>query len=184
MSVQTRVTAAEFDKFLALHASTDRHFELIRGEIVEKMPTQTHAHVAAMLTGFLFVYLRANPIGYVLVEARYRLTADDENDLIPDLSYVPKTRGALVSRGPALYMPDLAIEIQSDGQSTRFMPDKALLYLEHGTQAVWNLYPGRGLAEVLTPTDRQLLTLDDLLLDERLLPGFAVRVGDVLAASS
>lgn len=179
MTARAKLSTAQYDAFLALPESANRRFELIRGEIIEKMPSQLHAYIIQMLSGFLFVFLRQNPLGYALIEARYRLPGEAENDLIPDLSFVVKSRGPLVRSGPAPYMPDLVVEAQSDGQSERFMLDKALLYLANGTQIVWVIYPARQIVEVLTLTDRQLLMLDDTLMGGTLLPGFTVRVRDL-----
>lgn len=179
MSARIKLTAAQYDAFLTQPENANRRFELIQGEIVEKMPTQLHAYIIQMLSGFLFVFLRQHPLGYALIEARYRIPDDSENDLIPDLSFVTRGRGPLVQSGPALYLPDLAIEAQSEGQSDRFMLDKALLYLAHGTQMVWVIYSTRNIIEVLTPNERHLLTINDTLTGFDVLPGFSVPVREI-----
>lgn len=157
----------------------DKRLELINGEIVEKMPTQLHAFIVHMLSGFLFVFLQNNPIGYALVEARYSLPDDDENDRIPDLSFISKEKGSLIETGPAPYMPDLAIEVQSPGQSDRLMTDKATYYLAHGSRMVWLVYPDKRLLEVLTLDDRQLLAENDTVEGGDVLPGFSLPVKDI-----
>lgn len=75
-------------------------------------------------------------------------------------------------------MPDLAIEIQSPGQSDKLMSDKADYYLANGTRMVWIIYKKR-IVEVRTQDDRQLLNEDDILDGGDLLPGFSVAVKDV-----
>ncbi|HLA41967.1 MAG TPA: Uma2 family endonuclease, partial [Aggregatilineales bacterium] len=155
-------TVTEYEAFAARHPS--RRFELIDGEIIEKMPTQVHAYIVGMLSGFLFIFLRQNPIGYALVEARYALPDDPENSRIPDLSFISQNRGKLVAEGAAPYMPDLAVEVQSPGQSDRLMTQKAAYYLEHGSRSVCLIYPDHCLVEVLTDDDRYLLT-DAAILD-------------------
>ena len=177
--MRTRTTAAQFKTFLALPEHANRRFELVYGEISEKRPTQLRGYIIHMLSGFLFVFLRQNPLGFTLIEARYRLPGDDENDLISDLSFVVQQRGALARIGAAPYMPDLAVEVQSEGQSERFMLDKALLYLEQGTRMVWIIYPTRQIVEVLTAAERHLLTIDDTLSGSDVLPGFSVSVRDL-----
>jgi Uma2 family endonuclease len=157
----------------------DKRLELINGEIVEKMPTQLHAFIVHMLSGFLFIFLQNNPIGYALVEARYSLPDDDENDRIPDLSFISKAKGALIETGPAPYMPDLAVEVQSPGQSDRLMADKAVYYLAQGSRIVWLVYPDRRLVEILTPDDRELLTESDQIESGEVLPGFSLLVKDI-----
>ncbi len=179
MTAREKITTAQYDVFVAQPENVNRRFELVFGEIVEKMPTQLHAYIIQMISGFLFVFLRQNPLGYALIEACYRLPGDGENDLIPDLSFVTKGRGALVQSGPAPYMPDLVVEAQSEGQSDKFMWDKAQLYLAHGTRMVWLIYPTRQLVEVLTVADRQLLTANDQLTGGDVLPGFSVSVRDL-----
>jgi Uma2 family endonuclease len=173
------VSLEDFERFLALPENADRVFELIGGEIIEKMPTQLHAYIIHMLSGFLFVFLRQNPIGYAYVEARYRLPGDEENDVIPDLSFVSKAKGAVVRSGAAPYMPDLAVEAQSEGQSDKFMLDKAQTYLANGTRMVWIVYSNRQIVEVMTPTDRKLLTINDVLDGGDVLPGFSVPLRNI-----
>jgi len=179
MSIRTKTDTAHYEAFLARPENSDRRFELIDGEIVEKMPTQLHAYIIQMLSGFLFVYLRQNPIGYALIEARYRPPNTTDNDLIPDLSFISKGHGALVQSGPALYLPDLAVEAQSDGQSDQFMLAKAQRYLNSGSRLVWLIYSTQQRIEVITPADRQLLTINDRLDGGAVLPNFSIRVGDL-----
>lgn len=179
MTTRAKMTIVQFDAFAAQPKNANRRFELIFGEIVEKMPTQLRVYIIQMISGFLFVFLRQNPLGYALIEARYHLPGDEENDLIPDLSFVTKAHGTLARSGPAPYMPDLAVEAPSEGQNDKFMFDKAQLYLAHGTRMVWIIYPTRQLVEVLIPTDRQLLTISDVLTGGDVLPGFSVSVRDI-----
>lgn len=165
--------------FLAAMEHVNQHRELVFEKLVENKGTQLSGYIIQIISGFLFVFLRDNPIGYALIEARYRLPGDDDNDVIPDLSFVLKRRGTLVHSGPAPYMPDLAVEAQSEGQSERFMLDKALLYLANGARMVWIIYSTRQIIEVLTPTDRQLLTINDTLTGGEVLPGFSVAVREL-----
>lgn len=147
LSQDRTYTRDEFAVMAAEHP--DLRLELIDGEIVEKMPTQLHASIAAMIAHTLIGFLQQNPIGYALVEARYGLPDDAHNDRIPEVSFVSKEHGPLVETGPAPYMPDLAVEVQSPGQSDRLMSDKAAYYLANGSRMVWLVYPDRRLVEVL-----------------------------------
>ncbi len=178
MSVREKLTAEQYETFLALPENVGRRFELIRGEITEKMPTLLHAYIISRLNILLGIFLLQHMLGDTLIEARFRLP-DDENDVIPDLSFVAHGRGAVFHNGPGFFVPDLAVEAQSDGQSERFMLDKALTYLANGTRMVWIIYSNRQIIEVLTATDRQLLTIDDTLTGGDLLPGFSVAVRDL-----
>lgn len=162
----------------------DWRIELINGEIIRKMPTQLHAYIVGIIAHFILTYLSENPIGYALVEARYGLPDDNENDRIPDLSFISKDKGPLVKEGPAPYMPDLAVEVQSPGQSDRLMIDKALYYLDHGSRMVWLVYPDRQLVEVFTVDERHLLTADATISGGDVLPGFTLAIQDIFPAEA
>lgn len=180
MSVQDRLsTVVEYEAFISRRENTERRFELINGEIVEKLPTQLHAAIVHLISGFLFMFLMKNPIGWAFVEARYQLPGDEHNARIPDLSFVLDRSRPLVEQGAAPYMPDLAVEVQSPDDTLKDMSDKAAYYLANGTQMVWLVYPYQRLIEVLTPTERQLLTEKDMLTGGDVLPGFSVAVHDI-----
>jgi Uma2 family endonuclease len=180
-TVSAGVSAAEFEAIIAAEANRERHFELIDGEVVEKMPTQKHGVMSGSIITEINLYLRQHPIGYAGVETRFRPEGDESNDRIPDVAFVRHPSagaGPLVESGPVIGMPDLAVEVQSPDDTLKSMRDKADFYLAHGSRMVWLFYDKR-LVEVLTPTERQLLTEDDVLDGGEVLPGFRVRVGDL-----
>ena len=47
---------------------------------------------------------------------------------------------------------------------------------------VWLVYPDRRLVEVLTPTERHLLTDDATINGGEVLPGFSVNIADIFPA--
>jgi Uma2 family endonuclease len=119
------MTADEFEQVLSLPENADRLLELINGKMVEKVPTQLHAFIASLFNAVLFMYTQSNPIGRVFSDLRVKLPDDSENDLIPDIAFVLKAGRTFDPDVPLTYMPDLVIEIQSPGQSDKFMIDKA-----------------------------------------------------------
>lgn len=169
-------TVAEFEQIIA--GENDKRFELIAGEIIAKVPTQQHAYIVALLTAALVQYLKANPIGHALVEARYRIPGDEHNDRIPDLSFVDKDKGTLVKSGPAPYMPDLAVEVQSPGQNDSLMLEKVQYYLANGTRMFWLIYPDRAIAETLTSDSRTLHNAQGTLSGGDVLPEFSFSLAD------
>jgi Uma2 family endonuclease len=176
------MTAEEFEQYLTLPENADRLLELIQGEMIEKVPTQYHALIATRIANALMNYMAQHPLAWVLVEARYKLPDDDENGRVPDVSLVFKVENRRITKqGPAPYMPELAVEIQSPGQSDKLMTDKAAYYLANGSQAVWLLYPDKLLVEVLTADDRRLFGQNDTLTGSPLLPDFSLSVKDLFA---
>ena len=56
MAVEHKLITGEiFDQFLATHL--DGLYELVHGEIVEKVPTEEHAKIAGIILGELYLYL-------------------------------------------------------------------------------------------------------------------------------
>lgn len=76
-------------------------------------------------------------------------------------------------------MPELAIEVQSPEQSDKFMKDKGEYYVARGSKLVWLVYPQQQIVEVLTPTERHLLTVNDTLNGGDVLPGFSLAIRDI-----
>ncbi len=177
------ITVEEFEAFIERPENTDRLLELIDGEILEKVPTELHALAAANLSGELRAYAKTHKLGRVTVEPRHQLPPEQQNPLhphshVPDVAFTSRERKLpIVSKGAVPQMPDLAIEIQSPGQSDWLMREKADYYLDTGSRMVWLVYPDRQLVEVLTVNSRRILTRDDTLEGGEVLPDFQLLVG-------
>lgn len=170
-----RITRTGFEAFLRAHP--DGLYELINGEIVEKVVTQAHAKLADIIIGELYIYLKQHPdiVAHMGPEARFSPEDDDANDRLPDVS-LHLTDEAAVMKGPVIGMPDLAVEIKSPDDTYIQLRDKAAFYLANGTQVVWLVYPEKRFAEVYRQnTDVQILMEhDDALQADTLLPEFAL----------
>jgi Uma2 family endonuclease len=172
------VTLEEFERFIAQPEQAHRLFELIDGEIVEKMPTREHGIIALNVGADLDAYLDSHPIGQAAVEARHRPTDDRLNDRLPDVSFVSGSR-PVETEGAANYIPDLCVEIRSPADTLRDMLAKADFYLRNGGRMVWLIYPEQRIVEVLTQQDRQLLTENSTLTGGDVLPEFSIPVSRI-----
>ncbi|MBN8639919.1 MAG: Uma2 family endonuclease [Anaerolineae bacterium] len=178
MAVERKLyTVEEFEQFLAQPENHDRLFELIDGEIVEKMPTQEHGAIALNIGSEFRIYLRTHPIGVASVETRHALPEDRYNDRIPDVAFNRRNEDPIVRQGAVPKMPDLAVEIKSPGDSYRQMQDTAAYYIAHGSQLVWLVYPEKRLVAIYRAdgTD-DILTENDTLSGEAVLPGFTLPI--------
>ena len=176
-------TVDEFERFLHMPENLDRLFELINGEIVEKMPTEEHGLVATNLVIAMGSFVKAHKLGRVGVEVRHRLPKDNHNSRMPDVSFT-SARRPLVKQGSVPQMPDLAIEIQSPDDTIKKMREKATYYLENGARLVWLIYPRKRLIEVYSlDIDVEILLESDLLTGGEVLPDFSMPVVDVFADS-
>ncbi len=173
-----KTTIEGFDDFLAKHS--DRLFQLIDGEIVEKVVTEEHGIIAVNIATEIRIYLKQNPIGHVGVEIRHREPNDELNDRLPDVSFRKVNDSDIVKKGAVPTMPDLAVEIKSPTDSYTLMRDKAGYYLANGTQLVWLVYPEKRLVEVYrTGADIDFATSDDTLLGYDVLPDFELAVSEI-----
>ena len=181
MAIQPKLfTVVEFEKFLALPENRDRSFELIHGEIVEKVPTEEQGLIAANLCGFLWQYTRQSGFGRAVIEVRVRMPEDDYNSRQPDVAFFADTTRPIVKRGPVLQMPDLVIEVKSPDDTYTSMRERAQYYLGHGARLVWLVYPAKRLVEVYRQgADSDLLTADDTMQGDDVLPGFVLSVHEI-----
>jgi len=179
----TPVTAEAFIAFILQPENEGRRFELIDGEIVEKMPTQLHALIATLFIFRLSLYFQNNLLGWVFTELRIKLPNDDLNDTIPDVSVVLKAGREFDPNEPLTFMPDLAIEIKSPTDSLIKMRKKANYYLENGSKLVWLVDTQRQKVEVYTVDDTEILGINDILDAGDLLPNFKLPVSDLWSQS-
>jgi Uma2 family endonuclease len=173
------ITAEAFIAFVLRPENEGRRFELIDGEIVEKMPTQLHALIATLFIFKLSLYFQNNPIGWVFTELRIKLPQDNLNDTIPDVSVVLKEGRQVDPNKPLAFMPDLAIEIKSPDDSLIKMRKKANYYLENGSKLVWLVDTQRQKVEVYTVDDTEILGINDMLEGGDLLPDFKLPVSEL-----
>jgi Uma2 family endonuclease len=173
------IMTEQFVAFTLLPENEGRRFELIDGEIVEKMPTQLHALIANLLNAVFYLYFQRNPIGWAFSELRINLPNDDLNDTIPDISVVLKAGREFNPNEPLTFMPDLAIEIKSPTDSLIKMRKKANYYLENGSKVVWLVDTQRQKVEVYTVDDTEILSSGDALDGGELLPDFKLPVSDL-----
>ncbi len=173
-------TVNEYESFIAKPNHQERLFELVHGEIVEKLPTEEHGVIAANIVTEIKIYLKQHPIGRVAVEARYRIPTDEHNSRLPDVSFTSSERTLpLVKKGAVPQMPDLAIEIKSPDQSFKEMREKADYYLANGSRMVWVVYPEKHLVEVHEADDFEILTEQDVISGGEVLPDFTLAVNEI-----
>jgi Uma2 family endonuclease len=172
-------TVDELEAFEALPENKNRLWELINGEIVEKVPTQKHGMTAFVLGGLLFVHLQAYPeAGRGAIEVRHQMPGDVHNARIPDICIYTDMTTPPVEKGAVPRMPDFAIEIQSPDDSPEEMRKKAEYYLKNGSKLVWLLLSKTRSAEVCTLKNGvmhvETVGIDSTLTGGDVLPGFTV----------
>lgn len=178
-----KTTVEQFEAFIARPENAERRFELIHGEVVEKMPTEEHALIIILIGAALLSYFRQNPIGRVGTDARFRPGHDDENDRRPDVHATLDPQPPVVTKGPRFGVPDIAVEVKSPDDLTREMREKALYYLENGAKLVWLVFPDKKIVETYSADADDVWVQGDILTAPDLLPGFSLPLRDIFIYS-
>ncbi len=184
MIAQQQMTVADYEALIALPENADRHLELLNGELIEEMPGKQHSRLTKFFLYQLDAFLKDHPLGETFVELRHHIPTEPFTALIPDVSYISAERSAQHphdDEGAVPFMPDLAVEIQSPGQSKKTLLAKANYYLAHGARLVWLVYPDEQIIETLTTTERDLLQPGKTLTGGDVLPEFSIEVAAVFA---
>jgi Uma2 family endonuclease len=93
-------SAEEFERLADLPENADRRFELINGEIYEKMPTEEHGVIVLRIGSRILAFVETRKLGWVGVEIRHRAPGDKQNARLPDVSFTSDATRALVNARP------------------------------------------------------------------------------------
>jgi len=174
---EKRFTVTEFHTWCERPENKNRLYELIQGEIVEKMASFTPSKIGMRIGRFVGNF--SDEIGYVTgADGSYVLSEDYE--FMPDVGYISKARLPQEPEREVQGPPDFAIEVKSPTDSKRELRKKAEDYLRFGTKMVWLVFPEDKRVEVYVPgQDVQEFGMDDTLDGGDVLPGFTLPVRDV-----
>ena len=181
MAVQTRlITAEEFERL----PFSERHVELVRGEIVEMPPAgYEHGGVGMSLAWRLGAFVEQNSLGRVyLAETGFILSHNPDTVRAPDISFVSAARVAQQKRRAGFFdgAPDLAVEVVSPDDTDTAIQEKVLEYLNAGTQLVWVVRPRfKTVAVYRSLTNVRMLTAQDTLDGAEVIPGLAISLREV-----
>jgi Uma2 family endonuclease len=175
--------ATEADLLRVLQ-QTDRLFELVEGALVEKVMGYDEGLLAADIIRLLGKFLDEHDLGELGgADATMRILPKLVR--IPDVSFVSwdklpgrqRPRQAL----PDL-VPDLAVEVLSEGNTPAEMRRKLREYFLAGVRLVWFVDPDRRTVEVFTAPDAGTVFTEEQTLDGGdVLPGLRLAVRDVFA---
>jgi Uma2 family endonuclease len=167
-----------------LNASPDlARCELVRGELIMMSPGRArHAAIAMRIGRSLLDFVQSNSLGEVFdSSAGYLLARNPDTVREPDVSFVCTERMRQQDLDAFLEgAPDLAVEVLSPGNTAAKMREKMTEYFDAGCRVVWIVDPQRRSVTVHRPRSHPvLLTEDDTLTEQELLPGFSLAVREI-----
>jgi Uma2 family endonuclease len=148
------MTADEFTEWCNRPENTDRHFELVRGEVVEMpSPKKIHGVVTSNVGYFLGHYIRQQRKGYITTnDAGTLLERDPDTIRGPDVAYFTDAN-AFRELHPAYgeVPPVLAVEVLSPDDRVNKVLRKVDDYLGNGVRVVWLVDPEEQSVRVFRP---------------------------------
>lgn len=173
-------TVKDVIRYLERH---DRLFELIDGTLLEKTMGLAESMVASKLSRWLGVFVEdVHQLG-VITGADGPMRVLGGQVRLPDVAYISNARlsdGELPDSKVPRLVPNIAVEVLSDGNTPREMEKKLHEYLTAGVELVWYVDPASRTVMVYRPdaTSTLLKSTDDLT-GETVLPGFRIAVADL-----
>lgn len=179
----SRLTAVDL---LAMPNETD--FELVNGQLEANVVGFEAVRIATRLSMFLTMYCDKMKLGWVLgSDVGYQCFAPDEQRVRrPDVSFISLLKIPL-DHAPMGYIrmpPDLAVEVVSPHDLAEEVNTKINDYRDAGVPLIWVFYPSSSQVCVYQSSGPQLLSSEDELSGQDVLPGFRMKVSDLFAKFS
>lgn len=175
-SVEERFyTAQEFARM----PQFNERYELLDGKLVEKpMPKFEQSYISRLILKAYDRFDLDEQIGIMLAEISVRIREDYVPT--PDLSFWIAERKPVRKIEIAPY-PDLAIEIQSEGQSIKGLLQKAKEYQKAGVKLVWVIQTNKKIVTVFHQGHENPVTIQPTgeLDGEDVISGFKLALTDL-----
>jgi Uma2 family endonuclease len=177
-STQTRFTPEDL-----LNLDGDGLYELVDGKLMAKRMSFLAGRTGVLISQRLGNYVEASHVGAVVQEISFQCFPHDP-DLVrrPDIAFIAADRAKTIpDEGHVRIPPDLAIEVISPGDRIYEFEEKLADYRSAGIKLVWEVNPKFRYVRV-HHSDRSSVRLEegDTLTGEGVLPGFSIRVKDLL----
>ena len=151
-------------------------YEYVKGELVPMSPpSREHGEISVNIIYYLYSHVYQQKLGRLYTaETTFQV---GERTVKPDVAFVStaqltgdKTKGFPIP-------PELAVEVVSPSDVQSRVAEKAFAYLNAGTRLVWVLEPVTKTVTVYrSETDIEILTRDDTLTGDNVIPGFTCPV--------
>jgi len=181
MSTKTLLTNEDLWKIVA----NGSRYELYRGELLPMTPVGLeHGRIVIRFGRLLDQYVQKNSLGAVCTEVGFHLFQKPDTTWAPDIAFIAQSR---LPQGTAAekfveFPPDLAVEVLSPWDTVTEITRKVEDYLTAGVGLVWVVDPGTQRVTVYRSLqDVKVLTPDQELDGEDVLPGFRIKVSDTFA---
>ena len=157
--------------------------ELIDGEIIDMAPAGFEHGRAVLAIGMLLrMHVRGKGLGEVLA-GDPGFIISERTVRAPDVAFVDTAHAKQApARGFMRFVPNLAVEVVSPGDSYSEVVAKARMWVAHGVALVWVVDPYSQTVEIYTPGRGVVqIGIDDRIDGADVLPGFSCAVSEFFA---
>jgi Uma2 family endonuclease len=172
-------TASEFEAFIQRPENSDRLFEFINGEMIEKVPGRTrYSEFALIIATAVRIFCLSNniPCRMSSGDGAYRI---GENIVAPNFAY---KRTPTSETYPDPEPPLWAVEVISPTDTAKDIRAKRRIY-QAARILLWEVYYEDRTVDVYLPgqSERIEFGMDDVLDGGAVLPGFTLAVKEIFA---
>jgi Uma2 family endonuclease len=167
------ITAEEFEQF-----DPEWRYDLIRGELVPMppMPGDEHGAVTFDFGRKVGNFVEDHELGLCYAaETRFLIERNPDTAIAPDWAFISTERlPEKRVQGFVPIVPDAVLEVRSPSDRTTEVEAKIAQWLNAGVRLVWELNLKKRVLTVYRPgTEPRIVSLDDIVSGEDVLPGFA-----------
>jgi Uma2 family endonuclease len=164
-------------------------YEVVDGEIKEKLMSARSTDVASVITQVLGGEIRSRQLGKICVEMLYRIDVTSNLQRRPDVSFVSSAKWPWNRPAPEVaawdMIPDLAIEVISPTNKMEEVMDKMDEYFRAGVSKVWIVLPVQQRIFIFeSVTKVRVLTRADTFEDATLFPGLSLPLTSLFESDS
>lgn len=159
-------------------------YEIVYGEIKERpMPSPVHGRIQAEIAAELRNFVKPNQLGVIYTETHFEFA--ENLSRVPDVAFISLERfpeGGEDKSSRWHIAPDLAVEVISPTDDYENVQEKITEYFTFGVKQVWIVSPeSKTLTVYFSRTDVKILTENDELIGEEILPGFRLKLSEIFA---
>lgn len=159
----------------------DKHYEMVNGQPEEKeMAGARHSGVGTRLIIEMGIHVKANKLGAIYgADGSFTIGSKER---MPDISFLSLDRIPIEGEPEKAWplAPDLAVEVVSPNDLHDKVIDKIYEYFNAGVRQVWLISPEHKTVTIYhSPTKTTILTENDELTSDDLLPGFRCALREI-----
>jgi Uma2 family endonuclease len=175
-------TSRELEEIeLALQSQEGAQYEFVGGELSERHVSTESSRTATRFVWLLMNHVTPRGLGEIYdSELGIRIFSDPMETRRADVSFVSAARAPQQDSGYLNVPPDLVVEVVSPGDNAARLRAKVRAWLGANVRLVWVAYPeDREIQVYRTSGESSILSADDEITGEDVIPGFATKVREL-----